>query len=62
MIYLFIYLFFVICVFYLVEGGPDLLGTVYSPRGNITVQPPCLDVSAFNPRSRLLITPKEKRR
>lgn len=44
------------------EGGPDLLGTVYSPRGNITVQPPCLDVSAFNPRSRLLITPKEKRR
>lgn len=36
-------------------NGPDLLGNVYTPRGNIQVQSPYLEVSAFNPRSRILI-------
>ncbi|XP_066153534.1 uncharacterized protein [Euwallacea fornicatus] len=31
-------------------GGPDLLGNVYTPRGNIQVHSPYLEVSAFNPR------------
>lgn len=34
-------------------NGPDLLGNVYTPRGNIQVHSPYLEVSAFNPRSRL---------
>ncbi|PSN34108.1 hypothetical protein C0J52_14201 [Blattella germanica] len=33
-------------------GGPDLLGPVYAPRGNIQVHSPYLEVSAFNPRTR----------
>lgn len=33
-------------------NGPDLLGNVYTPRGNIQVHSPYLEVSAFNPRSR----------
>lgn len=36
-------------------NGPDLLGNVYAPRGNIRFQSPYLEVSAFNPRSRFLI-------
>lgn len=36
-------------------NGPDLLGNVYTPRGNIQVHSPYLEVSAFNPRSRPLI-------
>jgi hypothetical protein len=35
-------------------NGPDLLGNVYAPRGNIRFQTPYLEVSAFNPRSRFL--------
>lgn len=31
-------------------NGPDLLGAVYAPRGNIQVHSPYLAVSAFNPR------------
>ncbi|XP_012234125.2 uncharacterized protein [Linepithema humile] len=31
-------------------NGPDLLGAVYAPRGNIQVHSPYLEVSAFNPR------------
>lgn len=34
-------------------NGPDLLGNVYAPRGNIQVHSPYLEVSAFNPRSRI---------
>lgn len=34
-------------------NGPDLLGNVYAPRGNIHVNSPYLEVSAFNPRSKL---------
>lgn len=34
-------------------NGPDLLGNVYAPRGNIQVNSPYLDVSAFNPRSKI---------
>lgn len=34
-------------------NGPDLLGNVYAPRGNIQVNSPYLEVSAFNPRSKL---------
>uniref|UniRef100_A0A6P7GE45 Uncharacterized protein LOC114337028 n=1 Tax=Diabrotica virgifera virgifera TaxID=50390 RepID=A0A6P7GE45_DIAVI len=40
-------------------GGPDLLGNVYTPRGNIQVHSPYLDVSAFNPRSKLTATGKK---
>lgn len=44
-------------------GGPDLLGAVYVPRGNIQIHSPYLEVSAFNPRSKLSATGKtpEKR-
>ncbi|EEB13018.1 conserved hypothetical protein [Pediculus humanus corporis] len=31
-------------------SGPDLLGPVHAPRGNIQIHSPYLDVSAFNPR------------
>lgn len=34
-------------------NGPDLLGNVYAPRGNIQVNAPYLEISAFNPRSRI---------
>lgn len=37
-------------------GGPDLLGNVYTPRGNIQVHSPYLEVSAFNPRSKQTTT------
>ncbi|KAK9888177.1 hypothetical protein WA026_000446 [Henosepilachna vigintioctopunctata] len=37
-------------------GGPDLLGNVYTPRGNIQVHSPFLEVSAFNPRSKKTAT------
>ncbi|CAG9812592.1 unnamed protein product [Phaedon cochleariae] len=40
-------------------GGPDLLGNVYTPRGNIQVHSPYLDVSAFNPRSKSSPTGKK---
>lgn len=33
-------------------GGPDLLGNVYTPRGNIQVHAPYLEISAFNPRAK----------
>jgi len=33
-------------------NGPDLLGAVYAPRGNIQVHSPYLAVSAFNPKAR----------
>ncbi|XP_044734371.1 uncharacterized protein LOC123296783 isoform X2 [Chrysoperla carnea] len=36
--------------------GPDLLGAVYAPRGNIQIHSPYLEVSAFNPRSRFTST------
>lgn len=36
-------------------NGPDLLGNVYAPRGNIQVNVPYLEISAFNPRSRMTI-------
>lgn len=36
------------------KNTPDLLGSVYSPRGNIRFQTPHLEVSAFNPRSKYL--------
>lgn len=44
-------------------NGPDLLGNVYAPRGNIQVHSPYLEVSAFNPRSRVMINSRraEKR-
>ena len=32
--------------------GPDLLGAIYSPPGNIHVHSPYLDASAFNPRAK----------
>lgn len=38
------------------ENGPDLLGNVYAPRGNIQINSPFLEVSAFNPRSRITLT------
>lgn len=38
------------------EKGPDLLGNVYAPRGNIQVNSPYLEISAFNPRSRITMT------
>jgi hypothetical protein len=37
-------------------GGPDLLGPVYAPRGNVHVHSPYLEVSAFNPRCRAAVT------
>lgn len=40
-------------------AGPDLLGNVYMPRGNIQVHSPYLEVSAFNPRSKLTATGKK---
>lgn len=45
-------------------GGPDLLGNVYTPRGNIQVHSPYLEVAAFNPRSKYSSTGKknDKRR
>ncbi|XP_043281762.1 uncharacterized protein [Venturia canescens] len=33
-------------------NGPDLLGAIYAPRGNIQVHSPYLEVSAFNPRAK----------
>lgn len=41
-------------------GGPDLLGPVYAPRGNIQVHSPYLEVSAFNPRSRAAATGRKQ--
>jgi hypothetical protein len=41
-------------------GGPDLLGPVYAPRGNIRVHSPYLEVSAFNPRSRAAATGRKQ--
>lgn len=45
-------------------NGPDLLGNVYAPRGNIQVNSPYLEISAFNPRPRTVMFPKkpEKRK
>ncbi|KAH1016914.1 hypothetical protein HUJ04_008066 [Dendroctonus ponderosae] len=40
-------------------GGPDLLGNVYTPRGNIQVHSPYLEVSAFNPRAKQSATGKK---
>ncbi|XP_030754371.1 uncharacterized protein LOC115881129 isoform X2 [Sitophilus oryzae] len=40
-------------------GGPDLLGNVYTPRGNIQVHAPYLEVSAFNPRVKQSATGKK---
>lgn len=37
-------------------NGPDLLGNVYAPRGNIQINSPYLEVSAFNPRSKITTT------
>ncbi|XP_031630884.1 uncharacterized protein LOC116345581 [Contarinia nasturtii] len=39
-------------------NGPDLLGNVYAPRGNIHVHSPYLEVSAFNPRSNFIALKK----
>lgn len=36
-------------------NGPDLLGNVYAPRGNIQVNSPYLEISAFNPRSKMTL-------
>ena len=36
-------------------NGPDLLGNVYAPRGNIQVNSPYLEISAFNPRSKITL-------
>ncbi|XP_044008897.1 uncharacterized protein LOC122852871 isoform X2 [Aphidius gifuensis] len=33
-------------------NGPDLLGAIYTPRGNIQIHSPYLEISAFNPRFR----------
>lgn len=41
------------------SGGPDLLGNVYTPRGNIHINSPYLEVSTFNPRSKMLATEKK---
>lgn len=35
-------------------GMPDLLGNVFAPRGNIQINSPYLEVSAFNPRSSIM--------
>lgn len=45
-------------------NAPDLLGNVYTPRGNIQVQSPYLEVSAFNPISRVIVNSRkvEKRK
>jgi hypothetical protein len=40
------------------SNAPDLLGNVYTPRGNIQVHSPYLEVSAFNPRSRISMSRK----
>lgn len=40
-------------------NGPDLLGNVYTPRGNIQVHSPYLEMTAFNPRSRLSVGSKK---
>ncbi|XP_060522143.1 uncharacterized protein LOC132699446 isoform X2 [Cylas formicarius] len=40
-------------------NGPDLLGNVYTPRGNIQVHSPYLEVSAFNPRAKQSATGKK---
>lgn len=40
----------------LCQAAPDLLGSVYAPRGNIQVHSPYLEVSAFNPRNRATAT------
>lgn len=37
-------------------NGPDLLGNVYAPRGNIQVHSPYLEIAAFNPRSKMTIS------
>ncbi|XP_055923588.1 uncharacterized protein LOC129954019 isoform X2 [Eupeodes corollae] len=37
-------------------NGPDLLGNVYAPRGNVQVHLPFLEVTAFNPRSKITLT------
>ncbi|XP_068087135.1 uncharacterized protein [Anabrus simplex] len=42
------------------QAGPDLLGPVYAPRGNIQVHSPYLEVSAFNPRSRATATGRKQ--
>ncbi|KAK7794593.1 hypothetical protein R5R35_003607 [Gryllus longicercus] len=44
------------------QAGPDLLGAVYAPRGNIQVHSPYLEVSAFNPRSRASATARKQER
>lgn len=49
---------FVCMLTFLGAGGPDLLGNVYTPRGNIHIHSPYLEVSAFNPRSKLTQTGK----
>lgn len=33
---------------------PDILGNLYTPRGNILIKSPFLEVSAFNPRSKVI--------
>lgn len=33
---------------------PDVLGNLYSPRGNIQIKAPFLEISAFNPKSRIM--------
>lgn len=43
------------CIDVMGVNGPDLLGNVYVPRGNIQVNSPYLEISAFNPRSRITI-------
>lgn len=47
-----------ICISVLGAGGPDLLGNVYTPRGNIQVHAPYLEISAFNPRAKQSCTGK----
>lgn len=34
--------------------GLEIFGPLYSSRGNIQIQSPYLEISAFNPRSKLL--------
>lgn len=33
---------------------PDILGNLYAPRGNIQIKSPFLEVTAFNPRSKVM--------
>ncbi|XP_066597146.1 uncharacterized protein [Prorops nasuta] len=40
-------------------NGPDLLGAVYTPRGNIQIHSPYLEVSAFNPRAKQVTNSKK---